>query len=373
MEAHKKRKSNEARLQAIENRIKEIESNKSIVSASLKLNSNSDSQHVKFDSDSDDNTVNNDSLLQYKVNGGKSKDIFGRDTTRSNGEIETYKFPDKPQFEGNLGAKLFKLQQQTRNDDRFRLDERFADSNSEVEIEEEKNNFVEEKQKYLKILGDVLGKDIHKERRPRRVMKHVIRFDPTLESHRKYIIERRDTLSTEKQDSVVGVSPKQTQIEANEIPKVSRQTYYEYNNGTSIASLFGNTNTNPEIESGMFNFEIQETERNILAKPYIFENLQENGMSQLVDTEHHFVTDCISSEQSNGVKESSNSETQNLFFFHSNNSKLRNRLDQIKFCRQQDLETLHREWHEKAVSLMRDCKRKHRDAVRWKNKSLSLK
>ena len=372
MEAHKKMRSNEARLQAMGNRMEELKSNKCRISASLKNNSNSDSNHVRFDSDSDDN---GDNIVQYKLN--KSKDIFGYDSTRPNDETEKFRFPDKPQFEGSIGAKLFKLQQQTRNDDRFKLDERFADSNSEAENEKDTNNFVEEKHKYFKILGDVLGKDIREKRKPRRQIKHVIRFDPTLESHKKYIIPRRDTPSPEKQDSFVDVSPNQTHIETNEVPKVTRQTYYEYDNETSIAALFGNTDTNPGTERGMFNFEIQDTEHSILSKPYAYENIEESKVSKLVNTENHFVTNCNDSEQSivdseMVVKESSDSETQNLFFFHPTNSKLRNRLDNIKFCRQQDLETLNREWHEKAASLMRDCKRKHRDAVRWKNKSLSF-
>ena len=360
MDKQKKRRSNDARLQAMENRMKERKINESTISGSLKCNSNSNSKHITFDSDSDDNAV-------------KAKDIFSENPLELIDETETYRLPDKPQFEGNSGAELFKLQQRTRNDDRFRLDERFVDSNSEVEVEEKKNNFVEEKHKYFKILGEVLGKNIHAEKRHRRRVEHVIRFDPTLESHKKYLVERRETPSPERRALSGQDTSKQSYSETDGIPKVSKETYFEYNNETSIASLFGNTNTGAGKESGMFNFEIQPTERIELAKPYTFENMEETGASHLVNTEHHFVTNCDSSKQNNGNKEASDSEPQNLFFFHTTNAKLRNRIDQINFCRQKDLETLNREWREKAASLMQDCKRKHRDAIRWKNKSLSLK
>ncbi|KAI6653771.1 Nucleolar protein 8 [Oopsacas minuta] len=360
MESSRKRKSNEARLQAMEDHVKRMERTNNIISESLKGRTIPESKHVTFDSDSDDNIDN-------KVNGNKHKDIFGEDDSESDTE---YQLPDKPQFEGYSGAKLFKLQQQSRNDDRFQLDERFAEALSEKsETGEKLDTFVVEKQKNLQILGDILGKDIRAQKRSVRDIVDLIRFDPTLDCHKRYILQKEDRENTD----VVDTSLRNTS-EIIEIPEVSKQTYYKYENTKSIASLFGKTQSDDKIETGRFNFDIKESEQVKLSQTYSFERIQVSTVSQLIDTEYHFAKDSESElgnvESRNVVEETG---TRNFFFFHTNNSKFRNRIDDIKFYRKQDIDTLNREWHEKAALLMRDCKRKHRDAIRWKRKIFPIK
>ena len=361
MESSRKRRSNELRIQAMEDRLKRMKDSKSIISHSLSGKSIPESNHITFEMDSDDDVINS----KHTRN-----DIFGNNCTVS--DTETYKLPDKPQFEGETGAKLFKLQQQTRNDDRFRLDSRFGeDEIPELESEKKEDNFVDEKKKNLQILGDLLGKDIRAQRPPREIRDHV-RFDPTLDSHKKYIIQKEDRdILDEPVAKSTGMLLNSVTTDTIEMPKVTKQTYYEYQDTSeAIARLFETSHSNGNPEPGIFNFDIQEPEPSILSQPYRFDYKQEDKtLNELIDTEHHFGMEPTDVEPDSVIPEIS--ENRNFFFFHATNSKLRNRIDDVKFCRQQDIQTLQKEWREKAASLMRDCKRKHRDAVRWKRKSVS--
>ena len=360
MESDRKRRSNELRVQSMEDRLKRMKDSKSLISDSLSGKYIPESNHITFEMDSDDDVIHNNHTRN---------DIFGDNNNES--DTETYTLPDKPQFEGETGAKLFKLQQQTRNDYRFRLDSRFGeDEIPESDSEKKGDNFVDEKQKNLQILGDVLGKDI-RAYRPLREIRNRVRFDPTLDSHKKYIIQKEDREDNPVSKST-GTSLNYVTADAVEMPKVNKQTYYEYQDTSeSIARLFEPSLSNDNPEPGIFNFDIQEPEPSVLSQPYTFDHKQEDStLTDLIDTEQHFRTDRHT-ESDQVTAEISESETRNLFFFHTTDSKLRNRIDDVKFCRQQDVLTLQKEWRDKAASLMRDCKRKHRDAVRWKRKSVS--
>ena len=365
MESGRKRRSNELRIQSMEDRLKRMKDSKSIISHSLSGKSIPESKHVTFEIDSDDDVMNSKQT---------HNDLFGDNCTDS--DTETYTLPSKPQFEGETGAKLFKLQRQTRNDDRFRLDSRFGeDENPESEPEKKEDNFVDEKQKNLQILGDVLGKDIRAHRPLREIRDHV-RFDPTLDSHKKYIIQKEEDKGLD--DPIPksnGTLLNSVTTDTIEMPKVSKQIYYEYQDTSeSIASLFQTSYSSENPEPGIFSFDIQEPEPSVLSQPYRYDHKQEdNSLNELIDTEHHFGKEPTDVDTDSGkvIPEKSESETRSLFFFHTSNEKLRNRIDDVTFCRRQDVQTLQKEWRDKAASLMRDCKRKHRDAIRWKRKSVS--
>ena len=382
MDFVRKRKSNEARLQAMQDRIKSVESSNSFITAALKGDNISKSHHFTFASDTESENEFNE-VLRKKIKSdnieNKHSNIFKE--TEPNSETEEYKFPDRPQFEGRIGAKLFRLQRRAGNDERFQMDEKFNDSSSDIPDLEVENhddvidNDLEEKQTYLKILGEVLGKDVKIEKKQYQVMKDVVRFDPTQESHKKYVLKKDEKVPAKIEEIAMKQSDKLTE-EIDPIPKISNQTFYECQDEIPISSLFEYTKNSPEKETALFNFQIQDSDYVPPLLPYESAPIVEGSLPALLDTEQHFAA-----ENDESGKEMINSEethsdhinSLNLFFFHANNPQLRNRLGEVKFYRNQDLDTLNREWHAKAVSLMQDCKRKHRDAVRWRKKSLSSK
>ena len=77
---------------------------------------------------------------------------------------------------------------------------------------------------------------------------------------------------------------------------------------------------------------------------------------------------------SKGVEKKSTivSRPHNLFFFHSNNKKLVNRLDENTFYRTASLEELERGWGNRRVAMKQSARKQHRDAVRMAHKRRKL-
>ncbi|GFO07451.1 nucleolar protein 8 [Plakobranchus ocellatus] len=227
-EKEKHRAANEKRLEAVKQQARQRQKQQQLVQQALKSvdASESNSKRIVFESSEDDdddgdgqnknkddktkvteklhNVKAHDESQQIQEKPGPS--LFASSDNESD-EDDDYNemFKSKPQFEGKKGEKLLKMENRF-GDKRFKLDAKFADTDSEEEdVEEEKEKGVterqeglrntdsdlssklkEEKSASLKVLENVIGKttlDRFSEKISRNtktiIDMNTVRFDPT--------------------------------------------------------------------------------------------------------------------------------------------------------------------------------------------------
>ena len=187
-------KSNEQRLKSIDQHEKEKLQRKRLIKDSL--NNSTSSQHLKFDSDDEDNQ-------------GKT---FSQTKLRLFDDNEEISNVDEHFREKNISKTEWKLKQlQTTNDPRFQLSEKFLDQPDDDQNEE--ISMEEEKQKSLAILDQMAnGKSSSTSK------SKMIRFDPNKTEHRIYELDSQ--ISTNGHFS----SPSKNEAPAKSILKVTKST-----------------------------------------------------------------------------------------------------------------------------------------------------
>ncbi|NXA76638.1 NOL8 protein, partial [Thryothorus ludovicianus] len=255
---------NQRRLAALEERHRERELQKKLIQGAL---SNLDTQragkhkHIIFDSDVEDEAEVDEvskkaAFLFFSVCVTKEKSTpkpSGRLFDSSEDEQEDTddeRFKIKPQFEGKAGEKLLQLQSRFGADERFRMDARFLESDSEEEAEtnslkaDEEEELAAEKKKNLQILGSLLNINLEQPK-PNKTATSVkkfkdinaLRYDPTREDHA--VFERRPK-ATEK-----GREAKREKKEESEtLPRVSEEMYYDI--AADLKDLFASTKKKAE-------------------------------------------------------------------------------------------------------------------------------
>ncbi|NXR92636.1 NOL8 protein, partial [Hypocryptadius cinnamomeus] len=215
----KQLQDNQRRLAALEERHRERELQKKLIQGAL---SNLDRQpagqhkHIIFDSDVEDEAEVDEMLKKDANLGNGNGEVtakpLGRLFESSEDEQEdtdNERFKIKPQFEGKAGEKLLQLQSRFGTDERFRMDARFLESDSEEEAEtnslkaDEEEELAAEKKKNLQILGSLLNINLEQPK-PNKTATSVkkfkdinaLRYDPTREDHA--IFERKPS-ATEKE------------------------------------------------------------------------------------------------------------------------------------------------------------------------------
>ncbi|KAL9838873.1 nucleolar protein 8 isoform 2-T2 [Geothlypis trichas] len=216
----KQLQDNQRRLAALEERQRERELQKKLIQGAL---SNLDRQpagqhkHIIFDSDVEDEAEVDERLKKDgSLGNGHGEDKSapkpsGRLFESSEDEEEDTddeRFKIKPQFEGKAGEKLLQLQSRFGTDERFRMDARFLESDSEEEETnsekaDEEEELAAEKKKNLQILGSLLNINLEQPK-PNKTATSVkkfkdinaLRYDPTREDHA--VFERKAS-ATEKE------------------------------------------------------------------------------------------------------------------------------------------------------------------------------
>nr|KAF6394789.1 hypothetical protein HJG59_013173 [Molossus molossus] len=125
--------------------------------------------HIIFGSDSESETKETSTWEQSHLAEKPVKEFLSRTSGKlfdssdeeSDAEDNSSRFRIKPQFEGRAGKKLMDLQSHFGTDDRFRMDSRFLESDSEEEQEDEKKTteneeLAAEKLKALNIVQSIL-------------------------------------------------------------------------------------------------------------------------------------------------------------------------------------------------------------------------
>lgn len=347
-------RSNQQRLLANEQRSKEQNRR---LSVPLLTDTPSHDNHIIFDSEDE---ADKEVIKEIKVK------LFDDDDDKDYNSL-----PIKEQFEGRVGKKLFQLQTKIGSDYRFKMDERFLESNSE-ETDDDDNHKEEsdismEKAQALQIIEALLGKEKHTLPTPNQEpILSVKRYDPDCQDCD--LLEL--TTPTTKASSPIGdVNKKPTE---SSLPHVSEDRFYTVS--TELSKQFSTA------EKGSFQFSFLTSDNNIndVTKSEITQELmtsKPNWLKKLQNTS--LETDAIVNEEFTTKEEeekniSDNSFKRPLFFFHADDPMLRNRIDEGQFCRTQSLQDLFKEWADKRRKVKASCRRIRKETQRRMKRNMHI-
>uniref|UniRef100_F7IR60 Nucleolar protein 8 n=1 Tax=Callithrix jacchus TaxID=9483 RepID=F7IR60_CALJA len=367
---------NEKRLAALEARQKAKEVQKKLVHNALaNLESMGKTSGKLFDSSDDEESVSEDDSNRFKI---------------------------KPQFEGRAGQKLMDLQSHFGADDRFRMDSRFLESDSEEEQEEvnekktaEEEELAEEKRKALNVVQSVLqinlSNSTNKGSVAAKKFKDIIHYDPTKQDHATYERKRDDKPKESK------AKRKKKREEAEKLPEVSKEMYY--NIAMDLKEIFQTTKYTSENEedtpsnedcgkekpeeiqdpaaltsgaeqpSGFtFSFFDSDT-KDIKEETYRVETVkpgkivwQEDPRFQDSSSEEEDVTKETDHKKSSPGEASFTEKVTTRFFFFSKNDERLQGSD--LFWRGVGSYISSNSWEVRTNNLRMDCRKKHKDAKR---------
>ncbi|NXF50930.1 NOL8 protein, partial [Oceanites oceanicus] len=416
----KQLQDNQRRLEALEERQKERELQKKLIQGAL---SNLDSQpagkhkHIIFNSDVE-SEAEVDGMLKKDASLGNTHDeVSDESAPKTSGRLfessedeqddtDDERFKIKPQFEGKAGEKLLKLQSRFGTDERFRMDARFLESDSEEEETnilkaDEEEELAAEKKQNLQILGSLLNINLEHPKSPKTATSakkfkdiNALRYDPTRQDHA--VFERKPS-ATEKESKA---QRKKKREESEKLPEVSKETYYDI--AVDLKELFGssksksekneeipwdkddtedstppdhlgsNVGSNVAQESSGFTFsffgDMEESE--VKEEPYIVETIKPVKVTWQEDQRFQ-----DSSSEGDDEPEASESERgkemqvifvfvvyARFFFFSKDDERLRE--GPKLFCRSVDFSEEKDGWEDRRRLLLEECRKKHKDARR---------
>ncbi|NXA95269.1 NOL8 protein, partial [Melanocharis versteri] len=413
----KQLQDNQRRLAALEERHRERELQKKLIQGAL---SNLDTQpagkhkHIIFDSDVEDE-AEVDEMLKKDASSGN---MHGEVTPKPSGRLfdssedeqedtDDERFKIKPQFEGKAGEKLLQLQSRFGTDERFRMDARFLESDSEEEAEtnslkaDEEEELAVEKKKNLQILGSLLNINLEQPK-PNKTASTVkkfkdintLRYDPTREDHA--VFERKQS-ATEKESK----AKRKKKEESEALPQVSEEIYYDI--AADLKDLFGSSKNKPEKteeipwdredaqdsapddrlgplpendraqESSAFKFSFfgDTEELGNKEEPYVLGTIkpvkvtwQEDPRFQDSSSEgdDEPETSEIEKDQEMQFLSLPHTESARVFFFSKDDERLRE--GPKLFCRSIELSEEKEDWEDRRRLLLEECRKKHKDAKR---------
>ncbi|XP_062977275.1 nucleolar protein 8 [Elgaria multicarinata webbii] len=417
----KQLQDNERRLTALQERQKERELQKKLIQGALtnlEIQSTNKQTHIVFDSDGE-----NESEIEEITKEGSSGKLAGKEfTTKTSGKLfessedeldtadeEDDRFKIKPQFEGKAGVKLMRLQSRFGTDERFRMDTRFLESDSEQEDEskklevDEEEELALEKKKNLEILKNLLHIEIEPPKPSKltanaRKFKdmNALRYDPTRQDHA--VFERKPE-NTEKERKA---KTKKKREEAQKLPEVSKEIFY--NVAVDLKEVFGSTKCDEETEitpwdkhddeeqaapveiealkispgnnrqektSGFtFSFFSAGEERSPMKEePYAIETIkpsrvawQEDPRFQDSSSEEEDEPEVVESEDVKEMSPALPHSNVRFFFFSQDDDRLKE--GPKLFCKSSDLDEDRDYWESRREMLLEDCRKKHKDARR---------
>ncbi|WAR02963.1 NOL8-like protein [Mya arenaria] len=395
------------RLEALKQRKLETQDQKTTIQRALASIDSGKMPNKKIVFDSDDSSEDEqEEMDQEEVDDGlhhqgkemvkptRSSQLFeGSDEEGSDSDLEEdrARFNIKQQFEGATGKKLATLQSRYANDERFRLDARFAESGSEDDGDEAvSGDIADEKKRSIHILQSVVGastvKAMAKMDKARVKFKDVgsLKYDPSKEDHRQFEVE-------------VDV-PDEEQSEPSDIimPEVSKEKFYEVSDtlrntftsrtpgqggeGFSLLAAFGQQHSDDDEDRQGHDFHA-DGEAVVIPDVLRSDQLSLDSRFKVVEEEVKVtpeVGEGSSSEESGGEDgESSSDEAPDnetamdvnesigkpaskpsTFFFIPNDPRL---IDGSRFTQKDDLDVMREKWLKKRAQLVESYKTKHKN------------
>lgn len=213
--------------------------------------------HIVFASDNESETEETSTreqncpgkeLVKKSVGKATGKLFDSSDDEDSDSKEDSTRFNIKPQFEGRAGQKLMDLQSHFGSDERFRMDSRFLESDSEEEQKELNENqtnedeLAAERKQTLNVVQSVLNINLSKPTSKGSVavkkFKDIVRYDPTKQDHTIYERKQEDKESKAKR--------KKKREEAEKLPEVSQDMYH--NITTDLKEIFQHMKNTDEKE-----------------------------------------------------------------------------------------------------------------------------
>ncbi|XP_060095863.1 nucleolar protein 8 [Heteronotia binoei] len=417
--ALEKQQDNEKRLAALQEKQKVREQQKRLIQgalAHLEIKSTNTQKHIVFDSDGESEAevpVSTEDRPGGKLPGKvfttkTSGKLFESSEDESDtAEDEDDRFKIKPQFEGKAGEKLMQLQARFGTDERFRMDARFLENDSETESEDElkkleideEDELTFEKKKNLEILKNLLHINVehpkpNKQAASARKFKDIntLRYDPTRQDHA--VFERKQE-NAEKESKA---KKKKKREKAQKLPEVSKEIFYDvamnlrevlestkcdekpeiipwdkHNVEDTIPADVGPLNkdrSNKQEESSGFTFSFfgaEEKTSPTKEEPYLAETIKPSKVAWQEDPRFQDSSseDDDEQEEKEYVKEMSPAAPHSnirFFFFSQDDDRLKE--GPKLFCRSSNLEDEREDWESRRQMLLEDCRKKHKDARR---------
>lgn len=411
----KRAEDNRKRVSALEARQRAKEVQKKLVHSALaNLDGPPEDKrtHIIFGSDSESETEETSTREQSHLAEKPVKEFLSRasgklfdssDEEESDPEDDSSRFRIKPQFEGRAGKKLMDLQSHFGTDDRFRMDSRFLESDSEEEQEEvdekqttENEELAAEKLKALNIVQSILNTNLSNSTSKGSIaakkFKDIIHYDPTRHDHATYEKKRDDEPKESK------AKRKKKKEEAEKLPVVSKEMYY--NIAMDLKEIFQTTKDTNEKKDVPWNVDCDGEKAKEVHDPaapvtgakqpsgFTFSFFDSDTKDVKEDTETYRVEtvkpgktawqgaprfqDSSSEEEdvteqtddrnpSPGEVSLPEKETTRFFFFSKNDGRL---LGSDLFWRGVGGDISKNSWEARTNNLRMDCRKKHKDAKR---------
>lgn len=366
--------------------------------------------HIIFGSNSESETEETSTQEQSQPEEEPVKESMGRASGKlfdssddeSGSEDDSNRFKIKPQFEGRAGQKLMDLQSHFGTDDRFRMDSRFLESDSEEEQEDTsetktaaEEEIAAEKLKALNIVQSVLHINVSSSTSKGSVaakkFKDVIHYDPTRHDHATYERKKDDKPKESK------AKRKKKREEAEKLPEVSKEMYY--NISVDLKQIFQTAKDTSEKrdstawnedsggekaeeaqdpaalimedeQSGGFTFSFFDSDaKDVKEETYRVETVkpgkipwQGDPRFQDSSSEEEDVTEETDDKKPNPEEVSlPEKETTRFFFFSKNDERLHG---SDLFWRGVGNNISRNAWEARINNLRMDCRKKHKDAKR---------
>ncbi|XP_061187679.1 nucleolar protein 8-like [Saccostrea echinata] len=397
--------SDRKRVESMMERTKEAEMKKRAIQQALKLNSKEERPNKKIVFESDSSDAEDKQMEEggdrvqtaNKTNTEREKKpaLFDSSSEEASDEdSDKERFRIRPEFEGKAGKKLMKLQSRFKNDERFKLDEKFideTDSEKNGSSDEEDERFKpptendDEKSRALKILEEVVGsKALKKVQKKKTMFKDVsaIHFDPTKEDHKQFemepqmkkkkikAVQRKTSFSSDEDTEAVDPDRHKEPIE--EVPEVTKERFYQVASD-SFKETFSNK-TSDVVDSqfsllSVFGRQQQQTADSDEEMPEV-EQIESNSSQkagqllwkQHVDSSHENMTS--DEEAETNVPVNLFTSSQSTFFFTEDDERIKEGIQE--FCRKEDLETIREKWLENRQNLVNAYTTKHKSLSRKK-------
>ncbi|XP_046862311.1 nucleolar protein 8-like [Xenia sp. Carnegie-2017] len=195
-------------------------------------------------------------------------EISGNDEENNSEENNLEDIFQKEHFEGRSGEKLMAMQQRFGHDVRFKMDERFLDSDDESKSENDiymgddiDEELKQEKQLSWKVLHEVLGQTlltIEDEKDIRNVYRDSIdvHYDPSRKNHSKFEEEvkkkkNRDEATPGTEDVELNKENRVNFSNEGKLPIKSEEKFYAVSD--SLKGLLGNNDKDAELFSFFLN------------------------------------------------------------------------------------------------------------------------
>ncbi|KAI8501758.1 nucleolar protein 8 [Branchiostoma belcheri] len=384
--------ANEQRLESLRQRQLQGQSKQALISKALSTTASSTAgKHTVFDSEDEDSKDGTEvreeawsSTLQHDKAEEKTSQMAMSKDSRSSPSLKEklerrYASNLKPDCKVWTPAlfmkcgrmfnllKLLELQAQIGQDDRFRMDHRFLEEDSDGEeqdmkrmptlTEETDGDLEAERQKSLEILRRVVGtKAAMATEKGKNIDKlkfkdpSAVRYDPTREDHKQFEIPDSESQKDVEESSGAGTHEEAPPEET--VPNITKDKYFqvatdlkEAFSGTSgqTFSFFGpsSAETTEDIEADMASVSTQTAPKKSPWQPKVFQKKTPEKVEE--------------------------PKKRNSFFFTENDSRLKEGI--LQFYRTDKLEDIRQAWEEVRPELLEESKKRHKNAVRQRKKN----